>query len=171
MKDHERERLFKQVFFENRDRIYRLCYGFAYHRDDAEDLFQEVMINVWSHLHTFREEASINTWVFRISVNTALLYRRKVKRRKRIFSGLSSEDVPPPVSPDYDRPERSLEVEQLRKKIAALQPQDRLMITLLLEGLSYQDISEIVGISANYVGVKINRIKRALYRQLGGPDE
>ncbi len=170
MKDAEREQLFRQVFMENRESIRRLCYGYVYHKDDVEDLFQEIMINIWSNLHTFREEASIKTWAYRISVNTALIHVRKIKRKNTLFSSMSGENVARNAFHDDDRSEEALEIEQLRNHIASLRPQDRLIITLLLEGLSYREISELVGISVNYIGVKINRIKRLLQKQLGVQD-
>ena len=166
MRHSEREQLFRQVFLENRERLYRLCYGYLYQKDDVEDLYQEIMINIWSNLHTFRKEANINTWVYRIAVNTTFLHNRRIKKEKNIFSSISSENAVHTAAPIIDNSEEALEIEQLRKNIARLKTQDRVIITLFLEGLTYKDISEIVGISVNYIGVKINRIKQSLQKQL-----
>ncbi|MGA7837519.1 MAG: sigma-70 family RNA polymerase sigma factor [Ignavibacteriaceae bacterium] len=69
----DKEKLFTEVFKENRDKIYRLCYTSINNKDDVEDLFQEVMLNVWRSLENFRHESKFSTWIYRITVNTALL--------------------------------------------------------------------------------------------------
>jgi len=68
-----KEQLFKQTYEQSKDKIYRLCLGFAGNNSDADDLFQEVFIKVWNNLETFRNESSINTWIYKIATNTALL--------------------------------------------------------------------------------------------------
>src|SRR5918912_264213 len=73
----ERERLFQELFAENRARIQRLCYGYLGPCGETEDLFQEIMANVWNSLPSFRGESRPSTWLYRIAVNTALIYRRK----------------------------------------------------------------------------------------------
>jgi RNA polymerase sigma-70 factor (ECF subfamily) len=152
MNERERERLFLELFRDYRDRILRMCRGYLNSTDDAEDLFQEIMTRVWASLPGFRGEARPGTWLYRIAVNSALLYRRK-----RPPSAPLEEIVAPPE--DLEKRER---IAALRRAIAALDEQDRLIATLLLEGLSYKEIAEITGMTVNYVGVKINRIKRAL---------
>jgi RNA polymerase sigma-70 factor (ECF subfamily) len=152
----ERERLFLEILEGNRVRIQRLCYGYLNSAADVEDLFQEIMTNVWNSLPAFRGEAKASTWLYRIAVNTALMYRRKWKR------GETLTDVP-----DGRRgPQQNLEDQErlfaLRRAISSLPDQDRLIVTLLLEGLSYREIADITGITINYVGVRISRIKHAL---------
>jgi RNA polymerase sigma-70 factor (ECF subfamily) len=152
----ERERLFHELFAENQSRIQRLCYGFLGPCGEVDDLFQEIMVNVWNSLPHFRGDSRASTWLYRIAVNTALIYRRK--RR-------TTEQLPEVLDPACS-PHQNLEDEErlaaLRAAIATLQDQDRVVITLLLEGLSYKEISEITGLTVNYVGVKISRIKQVL---------
>jgi RNA polymerase sigma-70 factor (ECF subfamily) len=152
----ERERLFQELFAENRARIQRLCYGYLGPCGEVEDLFQDVMINVWNSLPNFRGESRASTWLYRVAVNTALLYRRK--RR-------TTEPLPELRDPSRGA-QQNLEDEErlqaLRAAIATLPDQDRLIITLLLEGVSYKEISEITGLTVNHVGVKISRIKQTL---------
>ena len=159
----EKEKIFTEVFEDNRDRIYRLCYTSINNKSDVEDLFQEVMINVWRSLDDFRHESKISTWIYRITVNTALLYNKRFKTRSSRFinfgpveldEGHSSEE-PFQMSKDED-------LKRLHEAISKLNKQDRIIIGLYLEDMSYEEIAEIVGISVNYVGVKINRIKTVL---------
>jgi RNA polymerase sigma-70 factor (ECF subfamily) len=156
MNHAERERLFLELLAENKVRLERLCYGYLNSAPDVEDLFQEIMTNVWNSLPAFRGEAKASTWLYRIAVNTALLYRKKWKR------GEALADLP-----DGRRgPQQNLEDQErlsaLRRAISSLPDQDRLIVTLLLEGLTYREIADITGITINYVGVKISRIKQAI---------
>ena len=88
----ERELLFLDLFRENKSRILRLCSAYLNSTDDAEDLFQDIMTNVWHHLPGFRQEAKASTWLYRIAVNTALIYRRKRKPAQVLKNALT--DVP-----------------------------------------------------------------------------
>ncbi|MGC9973207.1 MAG: sigma-70 family RNA polymerase sigma factor [Bryobacteraceae bacterium] len=164
MKHAERERLFVELFEENKARVLRLCYGYLNSEQEAEDLFQEVMKNVWNSLDGFRREAKISTWLFRIAVNTALMYRRKLRRGQALVtSGVVPDTAAPAPAPDDEERLRAL-----RSAIAALPAPDRLIVTLLLEGLSYKEIADVTGITVNYVGVKISRIKEALEKLMRG---
>jgi len=161
----EQEQLFSGLYQENRPRILRLCRGYLGSEQEAEDLFQEIMVNVWNSLPAFRNEARITTWIYRIAVNTALLYRKRWRRRETISAPLDPDRIEhAAVAQDRHDDERRLR--DLHNAIATLASQDRLIITLLLDGLSYRDISDITGISTNYVGVKISRIKQTLEKRV-----
>ena len=156
MNHAERERQFLELFASHKERLHRLCYGYLGAAEDIDDLFQEIMIHVWNSLPEFRGEAAIGTWLYRIAINTALLYRRKQKPTE-----------PLPELPDGGRgAHQSLEDEErlsaLRQAIARLPGQDRLIVTLLLEGLSYREIAEITGLTVNHVGVKLTRIRKSI---------
>jgi len=160
MTNAERERLFCELFAANQARIQRLCYGYLGPGGEVEDLFQEIMVNVWNSLPSFRGESLPGTWLYRIAVNTALIYRRK--RR-------ATEPLPELVDPARGAHQTIEERERLaalRAAIATLPDQDRVVITLLLDGLSYKEIAEITGLTVNHVGVKISRIKQALEEML-----
>ena len=151
----ERERLFVPLFEQSRAGIRRLCYSYLNSASEVDDLFQEIMTNVWNSLPNFRGEAKLSTWVYRIGVNTALIHRQ----RRRPSEELS--DIPDHgVSTQRDL-ERQEQLAALHRAIAQLGDQDRLIVSLLLEGLSYREIADVTGITVNYVGVKISRIKQA----------
>ncbi|HXB72831.1 MAG TPA: sigma-70 family RNA polymerase sigma factor [Candidatus Acidoferrales bacterium] len=160
----ERERLFLDLFRENRSRILRLCSAYLHSAAEAEDLFQDIMTNVWHHLPGFRQEARASTWLYRIAVNTALIYRRKWKPAQVLKDALT--DVPDGGLGAQRNLEEQERLTALRGAIGELPGQDRLIVTLLLEGLSYKEIAEITGITANYVGVRISRIKQALEQRM-----
>jgi RNA polymerase sigma-70 factor, ECF subfamily len=152
----QRERLFLELFTAHKQRIERLCYGYLGSSEDLEDVFQEIMINVWNALPKFRSEAQPFTWLFRIAVNTVLIHRR---RRRPTEPLPELEDRACGAQQNLEDAER---LAGLRKAVASLPDQDRLIVTLLLEGLSYKEIADVTGITVTYVGVKINRIKQAL---------
>ncbi len=167
MNIEEKEKIFEEAFRENRDRIYRLCYTSLNNKEEADDLFQEVMINVWRGLDGFRKESQLSTWIYRITVNTALLFNKRFRTKANrfiIFDPDKMDKTHPYTDPFQNSIDEDLQL--LNKAIAGLKKQDRLIIGLFLEGVSYEEISDIVGISANYVGVKINRIKAELAKRM-----
>ena len=160
MNHSEREGMFEQLFQRHQAPIQRLCLAYLNVPDEVEDLFQEIMSNVWHALPKFRGEAQAATWLYRIAVNTALLYRRKWKRSEPL------EELPDPSADAHRDLEDRERLLALRRAIAILPDQDRLIITLLLEGLSYREIAEVTGLTVNYVGVKLSRIKQAIEQRM-----
>ncbi|HTS62628.1 MAG TPA: RNA polymerase sigma factor [Candidatus Acidoferrales bacterium] len=160
MNHSERERLFLELFHQHRARIQRLCYGYLNSAAECEDLFQEIMTNVWNSLPGFRGDSQAGTWLYRIAVNTALMHRRKLRPTEELC------DLPDSACGPQQTLEQQERLAALHCAIATLPDQDRLVVTLLLEGLSYREIAEITGITVNYVGVKINRIKHAIEQKM-----
>lgn len=146
------------------DRIFRLCRAYLYDPAEADDLYQEVWINVWKALPRFREEAELSTFLYRIAVNTAISYNRRIRKRRRDARSLPAEWPPRPAVNADAREERFA---QMYRAIGRLPDADRLLVGLLLEDLSYREIAEVLGISVNYVGVKINRVKEKLRAAVG----
>jgi RNA polymerase sigma-70 factor (ECF subfamily) len=162
MKRSEKENYFRTIFMENKDKIYRLCYGYLDNKSEMDDLFQEVMFNIWKGLDSFKEKAKVSTWIYRVTVNTALMYNKKLKKQK-MFGSLKTDSS---IISQSEQSNHDEKLTALYKSISSLKKQDRLIISLLLEGLSYAEISDIVGITINHVGVKINRIKQSLEKML-----
>jgi RNA polymerase sigma-70 factor (ECF subfamily) len=152
----ERERLFHELFAANKERIRRLCYGYLGPGGDVDDLFQEIMVHVWNSLPGFRGESSLGTWLYRIAINTALVWRRKRRPTEPL------PDIIDTRSGTHQTLETEERLADLHRAIAGLPAQDRLIVSLLLEDLSYKEIAEITGLTVNHVGVKISRIKHAL---------
>jgi len=145
--------------------IDRLCAG--YERDDAraEELRQEVWLGLWRALPSFREEASLRTWTFRVAHNIASTHVRQRVRDRSTPHEQPGDDV----APDSDRgPERQLSDAQrrqrLRAAIARLRPIDRQLILLYLEDLPQDEIAQITGMTRANVSTRIGRIKDRLVR-------
>jgi RNA polymerase sigma-70 factor (ECF subfamily) len=160
MNPAERERMFEELFVHHKAPIERLCFAWLSSGSDVEDLFQEIMSNVWNALPKFRGEALPSTWLYRIAVNTALLYRRKQRPAEPL------QDLPDTSVGAHQNLEDRERLQALRRAIAQLPDQDRLIVTLVLEGLSYREIAEITGLTVNYVGVKLTRIRQAIEQRM-----
>jgi len=167
MKESEKEKLFANLFSENRGKIYRLCSAYLIDKTEVDDLFQEVMINVWNNLEKFRGESQINTWVYRIAVNTAFMFNKKTKKTKNLFLRFSPDSQALKNEPDQSKNDQSHEmIKQLHQSINTLTNQDKIIISLVLEGLKYEEIGAITGLTVSNVGVKINRIKPVLLKRM-----
>ncbi len=145
---------FERLVMEHKSTIYSVCYMFTETKIEADDLFQEVLISLWQGKDSYRGDASLRSWVYRVSMNTCISYKRK----KRV------KTVPLDISPEVigsDSPE-SKQAKMLHERISRLEPFDRAIVLLWLENLPYDEIAAIVGISAKAVGVRLIRIKDKL---------
>ncbi|PKP34466.1 MAG: RNA polymerase subunit sigma-24 [Bacteroidetes bacterium HGW-Bacteroidetes-17] len=167
MKVSEKEKLFTDLFSKNKGKIYRLCSAYLIDKTEVNDLFQEVMINVWNNIEKFRGESQISTWVYRIAVNTAFMFNKKAKKNKELFLRFSPDSHPLNNKPEETGNEPSNEmIKILHQTINTLANQDKIIISLVLEGLKYEEIGAITGLTLSNVGVKINRIKSVLLKRM-----
>lgn len=146
------EQQFSQLVKDNRSTIYSVCYMFSNDADEVADLFQEVLVKLWNGYGSFQGKSDIKTWIYRVTLNTCITIDRKKRRNRKAELSM---DV------DYfDTQEQSTsQVRMLHDRIARLQPLDRAIILLWLEQISYDEIGEIVGISAKNVSVRLTRIR------------
>jgi RNA polymerase sigma-70 factor (ECF subfamily) len=115
-----------------------------------------VFINTWNALPGFRGEASEKTWIYRITINTCLMWIRKEKKNPTTHSERSHNE------PTIETDESHEQIEKLYHAIGQLEELDRLLIMMVLDELEYEEISRIVGITENNVRVKVHRIKQRL---------
>lgn len=150
---------FLQLLSANQGIIGKVCNIYCNQREDYEDLFQEITYQAWKGFSSFRGESKFSTWLYRIALNTAISSFRK----KRLKIDLVS--ILPDTLIDYAS-ETSDEKQHLLWAIKQLNEGERAVIALYLEEMSYQEIAEVIGITENNVGVKINRIKNKLHQIL-----
>lgn len=164
----DKNSLFEQILSENRDKIYRICCAYERDSDERDDLFQEILVNVWKNLEKFEGRSALSTWIYRIAVNTSLLHVKKSARLNSLHTGLDDNTI---NIKDHDDKEEKVklgeQIEKLYENINRLQEVDRLIISMVLDDLSYKEIAEVTGLSVNNVGVKINRIKKELGKLMG----
>ncbi len=159
MKEKSREE-FLECIKENTGIIHKVTEIYADTREDREDLYQEILYQSWKSYPSFRQESKFSTWLYRISLNTALVFRRK-------DTGLPHSQL---IESVYNHPDHSYNysqsVNELITAIKTLSKVDRMIITLYLEGYTYQEIGNMAGISKENTGVKIFRIKNQLSKIL-----
>ena len=154
MKELEIE--FAQIAREHKGTIYTVCYMFSNNEDDVADLYQEILVNLWKGFTKFRGESNIRTWIYRISLNTCISFERK-KHRKVDTIPLTMD-----INLFDDSDDDTKQVQLLKNRINKLSPFDLAIVLLWLENLSYDEIGNIVGITAKNVSVRLVRIKEQL---------
>ena len=155
------KKLFKTLHTDYSGMVFQLCLGYMKgDRDLAEDLSQEVFINIWSALSSFKQASSYKTWIYRIAVNTCLKYIRDKKDSYQEAIDENSVFVADETDQNQDRQQL------LYKAIGQLKEVDRLIIMLVLEELDYEEISTIIGINEGNLRVRIHRIKKELKKIL-----
>ncbi|WP_080060082.1 RNA polymerase sigma factor [Spirosoma aerolatum] len=137
--------------------IHKVCHLYADKPEDREDLFQEILLNAWKANRTYRQEAKFTTWLYQIGLNTAIAYLRKTKRNPT-QEGL--EDVL--QLPDLTDDPTEQQFSALYQAIGQLDKIDKAVVMLYLDEYDYTAIGQVLGITPNYVAVKMNRIKQQL---------
>lgn len=153
---------FTKLLKENQGIVYKICQIYFYNRLDKEDYFQEIVIELWKAFPNFKGQSKFSTWMYRVSLNTAIDLLRKEKTQPKLIK-FDQQEL---HIPENSTKEISDKQEKLYRAINLLSEIEKAIIILYLEDYSYKEISEIVGISETYTGVKINRIKTELQKKL-----
>ena len=153
MKIDEKE--FEQLVKRHKNTIYTVCFMFSKDSEEVNDLFQEVLIAIWQGLPTFKGQSNITTWIWRISLNTCISCERKKKK---------NVTVPLSMDVDYfeDKDADAQQVRKLYERVHQLKPFDRAIVLLWLEGIPYDEIAAIVGITTSNVATRLFRIREQL---------
>ncbi|WP_026714274.1 RNA polymerase sigma factor [Flavobacterium daejeonense] len=147
------EKEFLAIVSQYQPMLYKIVRLYRDSFEDREDLFQEIVFQLWKSYPNFRGEAQIKTWMYRIALNTALASFRKNSTKINYLSQL------PDLAEEIISDEQVLREERLFAVLNLLEDGEKALIALYFDELSYQQMAEILGINENYVGVKLNRIK------------
>jgi len=138
--------------------VLQMCLGYMKGDPElAKDIAQEVFINVWNALHFFKGDSTAKTWIYRITVNTCLLYIRSNNRKQ--IGPLDADNYTNLSETEFHEEEQHV---ALYKAIGELPKLERLIIMLVLEGVEYEEIEKITGINSINLRVKIHRIKNKM---------
>jgi len=159
--NQELEATFLSGLEQNKQRLLRICFSYSDNEEDRKDLFQEVLINIWKSMPSFKGDAKISTWMYRVTLNVCLNSRTKLNRKKKRFVNMDSVELSR-YGGAAESTIESQEVVNLRSCISTLNEVEAGIITLYLEELPYREIAQIIGITENHVAVKIKRIKNKL---------
>jgi RNA polymerase sigma factor (sigma-70 family) len=154
---------FLRLVQENKRIIFKICNAYCRNKSDREDLAQEIVFHLWKSGNSFNTEQRFSTWMYRLALNVAISFYRKVKKSKPVIS-LTEHLLEIKDEPD-DTGETESNLQLLQQFISELKELDRALMILYLEEKSYSEIAEVLGITETNVATKINRIKTKLKEQ------
>ena len=157
METKELEKEFLTMIEAQKRTIYKVCYIYANDQDDLNDLFQETVLNLWKSFPRYRGDSTLNTWVYRIAMNTCITFLRRSNARPQIVP--MTDNVASMAAEDN---ETAGQLRELYRLISQLGKLERALILLWLEERSYEEIADILGITKTNVAVKLNRTKEKL---------
>jgi RNA polymerase sigma-70 factor (ECF subfamily) len=150
---------FVHLVHEHRAMLHKVCNLYCSSIHDRQDLFQEIVIQLWKSYPRFRGEAKFSTWLYRIALNTAISDLRRQKRRPLTTD---PENLPAGLTDILYAKEQEEQLRQLYAAIGQLTELEKALVMLYLEDRNYEEMEEILGINQNNLRVKMNRIKEKL---------
>jgi len=160
-----KEDIFNSLIEENKDRIFRICCCYVQNPEDRNDIYQESLMNIWKGLKTFRGDAAFSTWIYRITVNTALQFlskQRGARKKTEQYSNLVKTEG------EINEYDNHAEINLLHKCVSKLPLLDMIIISLVLEDMNSKDIAKITGLTNNNVRTRIHRSKVTLKKLMEG---
>lgn len=153
----ETEQEFMQIIRDSERIIYKICYMYTTPQVSLNDLYQEVVLNLWKAFPKFRHECKTSTWLYRIALNTCISYFRKEKNTPDFVTLTNEADQ---LTDENDPVQEMLK--QMYRMISHLGQLDKSIILLYLEDKSYSEMAEITGLSVTNIATKLSRIKEKL---------
>jgi len=160
MSDELIKKHFLRLIEDNKGIILKICNSYCPNKNDREDLGQEIIYHLWKSGHTFNADHKFSTWMYRVALNVAISFYRKGRKPGPVIS--MAEHLIDVEDKDVGNNEEEKNTTLLLQFINELKELDRALIILYLENKSYDEISEILGITETNAGTKINRIKEKL---------
>lgn len=158
MKESKQRKIFDEWLADYRALLFKVIRAYAMHREDQDDLFQDISLQLYRSIPNFKGKSAVSTWIYRISLNTAIKW--STKEKKHVDGHQEIEKVGHVLEvneePNDDR------VAWLYGQIQQFNEIDKSLSLLLLEGYSYKEMADMMGISESNIGVKIHRIKKQL---------
>lgn len=151
MTDKEQNEILNRWLSQYKALIFKIVRSYAFTAMDREDLFQDISLQVWRSIPSFRGDCAVTTWLYRVSLNTAIRFSMREKKRSQNSILL--------VETETHEDER---LQWMYTEIAKLNEIDRSITLLMLEDYSYKEMANIIGITESNIGVRINRIKKQL---------
>lgn len=158
MSEAEQKTILEDWLARYRGLVFKIVRSYAFTVMDREDLFQEITVQIWKSIPAFRSECAITTWLYRVSLNTAIRFSQKERKRSGNTTDIESVQY---ILRDNPVPHDE-RLSWLYDEISKLDEIDRSITLLMLDGFSYKEMATIIGITESNIGVKINRIKKHL---------
>ena len=157
---NDKEQQFKELIKSSKNSIYRICYSFLDDTEDIKDLRQEIFYELWKSMDRFKGESSWNTYIYRIAVNTAIRFKTTLGKQRSVETPIKQSVLK--MADDNFNKEKEEQLNLLQQSIKKLSDNDRILISLVLEDLSYKEIAEVLNMNIGNVGVRIGRVKKKL---------
>jgi RNA polymerase sigma factor (sigma-70 family) len=162
----EQER-FQNLLEDHKKILYKVCHSYCRNPGDRDDLAQEIIVQLWRSFGAFDQRVSFSTWMYRIALNVAIsFYRRESTRTRHVVSG-AEEHL---LEAADESQSQSEEIQLLYQWIGELDPLNKALVLLYLDGNSYQEIADVLGISETNVATKISRMKQNMREKQGAPE-
>ena len=169
MPDEDHKSLFLTWLGEHGSSVMKVARAYTLTSEECQDLAQEILLQAWRSLPNFEHKASAATWFYRVALHTAMNWHRKDKpRRSRQQPFIEVQAVACDGADCAGQAEQRETVEQLYRAIHQLPKTDAALVLLYLDGLSYREMAEVLGVSESNIGVKLNRAKKALSELMRG---
>lgn len=149
-----------KIIGDHRNLIYKICFAYCSDPEDRKDLQQDILVRLWHGLPQFDGRVKLSTWIYTVSLNTAISFYRK-ERKRNANQSVNTVIFSLPDNSGMEA-EKKEEIEQLYRFIEELKELDKALILLYLDDVKYSEISQIIGITESNVATKINRIKKKL---------
>ncbi|MFG4000523.1 RNA polymerase sigma factor [Flavobacterium aquidurense] len=154
----EKEQEFLNRIESHKGILYKVSKMYMDNHDDQQDLFQEIVCQLWKSYDSFRNESQFSTWMYRVAVNTAIVFLKKEKRKVDKYE-IASENI---KEDEGDSHIKESQIDHFYKAVQKLEKIDKAIIFYQLEGFSHREIGENLGISEGNARVKLNRAKDKL---------
>ncbi len=153
------ERSFISLINEHQGLIHKVCIMYESDREARNDLFQEIVLQLWRSFPTFRGESKITTWMYRIALNTAISgYRKGIRKVKTE----DLDEIHLNIGDQHHGEQNEENIQRLQVAIRRLSDIERAMVMMALDEVPYEEIAETIGITQNNVRVRMNRIREKL---------
>ena len=158
------EQKFLELVNENRNRILKVCHVYAWNAADQDDLYQEILFQIWRSLPALKEKQFANTWLYRVAINTAISFVRKRTIRSDRVVYVQHADLKRTIESQQTTEQTSDDrIAGLYNAIFKLDPLEKALVTLFLEDCTYEQMAAVTGINANHVGVMLHRARKKLF--------
>jgi RNA polymerase sigma-70 factor (ECF subfamily) len=149
---------FVELITQNQKIIFKITFIYTDNEEDRKDLYQDIVLQLWKAVPSFRNDSKVSTWIYRIALNTAVSQIRRIKKRP---AHISIDDSLLQLKDNSDTGLEEI-IAVLYKQINKLNDLEKALILLYMEEKSHEEISEITGLSITNVGTRISRIKQKL---------
>jgi RNA polymerase sigma factor (sigma-70 family) len=144
--------------------VYKICHSYCWNRDDRDDLAQEIIVQLWRSFSTFDDRYRFSTWMYRVGLNVAIsFYRRERTRARYVIAG---DESLLEVADDSVESSMDEEVRELYRLIDRLDELNKALVLLHLDGHSYREIADVLGISETNVATKLSRLRKSMQQSV-----